>query len=49
MFLGSYTCKWLEPVGIMGRAVVDCPVLHRVGNHVRDRRVQLTAILDGLL
>ena len=49
MFLGSHTRKWLEPVGIMGRAVVDCPVFHRVGNHVRDRRIQFAAILDGLL
>ena len=49
MFLGSYTCKRLEPVGIVGRAIVDCPVLHRMGNHVRDRRIQFAAILDGLL
>ena len=49
MFLSSHTGKGLEPVGIMGRAVVDCPVFHRMGNHVSDRRVQFAAILDGLL
>ena len=49
MFLSGHTGKGLEPVGIVGRAVVDCPVFHRMGNHVRDRRIQLAAILDGLL
>ena len=49
MFLGGHAGQRLEPVGIMGRTVVDCPVFHRMGNHVSDRRVQFAAILDGLL
>ncbi len=35
----------LEPVGVMGRAMLHCPVLHRLCHNVRCRVVQLTAML----
>ena len=49
MLLRRYAGQWLEPVGIMGRAVVHRPLLHRVSNHVRDGGIQLVSLLDGLL
>ena len=39
----------LEPVGEVGRAVLDCPVLHGGGHRVGHRRIQLGSFLDGML
>ena len=39
----------LEPMGEVGRALLDGPVLHGVGHHARDLRVQCRALPHGLL
>ena len=39
----------LEPVGEVGRAVFDCPVLHCVGHRIGYRQVQLGPFLNGVL
>ena len=38
----------LEPVGVVGRALFDCPVLHGACNNVRNRAVKLLALCNGL-
>ena len=37
----------LEPVRVVGCSVRDRPVLHGLGNDVRDGRVQIGALIDG--
>ena len=39
----------LEPVRVMGRTVLECPLLHRLRNRIRDGRIELVALCDGLL
>ena len=38
----------LEPVGIVRRAVLDGPFLHGLRNRIRNGRVQLIPLIDGL-
>ena len=39
----------LEPVGKVGSALFDCPVLHGVGNDIGNLQIQVLAVLDGFL
>ena len=39
----------LEPMGVVGRALGDRPVLHCIGNHVCDGRVERPAFINCLL
>ena len=39
----------LEPVGVMGGALLDCPALHHAGHDVGDLQVQGLALLDRRL
>ena len=39
----------LEPVRVVGRTVLECPLLHRLRNRIRDGRIELVALCDGLL
>ena len=45
MLLRRDAGKRLEPVGIMGRAVLHRPVLHLLGNYVGGRLGQLAALV----
>ena len=38
----------LEPVGVVGRALADGPVFHRVGDDVRDRLIERGALCHRL-
>ncbi len=42
------TGKGLEPVGIMGSALLDSPILHRVGYNLRNHGIKLLALVNGL-
>ena len=44
VLFGSDACHRLEPVGKVGRALLDGPILHGVGNDVRHCDVQALAI-----
>ena len=46
VLLGGQPGHRLEPVGVMGRAVLHGPLPHRGGHDVGDRRVQRGALLD---
>ena len=39
----------LEPVRVVGRTVLERPLLHRLCNCIRDGRIELVALGDGLL
>ena len=47
VLLGGQPREWLEPVGVMTRSVLDRPILHRGGHHVRDGRVERLSMIDG--
>ena len=47
VLLGRETGERLEPVGEVGRAALDRPVLHRGGDDVGDARVERLAVIDG--
>ncbi len=49
VLLRSNACQRLEPVGIVGCAVFDGPLLHGMGHGIRDRGIQLIALGDGFL
>ena len=49
MLFRRYAGHGLEPVGIMGRALFQGPILHGVGHHARNGRVQRAAFLHGAL
>ena len=40
VFAGGKIVHRLEPVGVMGGSLLDGPVLHGAGHHIRDLRVQ---------
>ncbi len=46
MLLGGQPGHRVEDVGVVGGALLECPVLHRRGDRIGDRRVQLLALLD---
>ncbi len=46
MLLGRDAGEWLEPVRVVGRTMLERPLLHRMGNLVRDIDVQRIAVLD---
>ena len=48
VLFGSDAGQRLEPVGEMGGAVFDGPVLHRVGHSIGDLVIQARAFVDGL-
>ena len=48
MLLRSHAGERLEPVGKMGGAVLNGPVLHGVGYYIRNAGIQLRTILNGL-
>ena len=56
MLLGGDAGERLEPVGVVGRPVLDGPFLHRLGDGIRNRGLQLVAfghhfphaLVDGL-
>ncbi len=47
VFFGGDAGQRLEPVGVVGRAMGDSPVLHGSGHRVGDGSVQLRALVDG--
>ena len=47
VLLGGQAGERLEPVGVVGGAVLDGPVLHRGGHHVGHLRVERLAGVDG--
>ncbi len=49
VLFGGYTGHGLEPVGVMGDALFDGPVLHGVGHNVGHLQVQGSAVFDGAL
>ena len=46
VLLGGDTGEGLEPVGVMGGAFADGPILHGVGHDVGRLHAQLTAVLQ---
>ena len=48
MLLRSDAGQRLEPVGVVGGSLLDCPLLHLVGNHIRRGQIQLLALLNGI-
>ena len=46
MLLRSCTGQRLEPVRIMGRSLLDRPLLHRFRDLIRNERIQFSALLD---
>ena len=48
VLLGSDAGHRLEPVGVVGTALFDRPLLHRVGNGVRDLEIERNTVLDAL-
>ena len=48
MFFGRNACQGLEPVGIMGGSVLDRPVLHGLGDHIRVGGGEFSALLHDL-
>ena len=46
VLFGGEAGERLEPVGVVGRAVLDGPVLHRRGDDVGDLRVERLAVID---
>ncbi len=46
MLLGGRTREGLEPVREVGRSLLERPLLHRLGDTVGNRRIELGAILD---
>ena len=49
MLLCGDSGQRLEPVRVVGRTVLECPLLHRLCNRIRDGRIELVALCDGLL
>ena len=49
VLLGGYAGQGLEPVGKMGRAALNGPVLHRGGNCVGDVIIETRSFVNGLL
>ena len=49
VLFGGDTGQRLEPVGEVGRAVLDCPVLHGRGDSIGHGGVELGPLLDGVL
>ena len=47
VLLGGNAGERLEPVGIMGGALFDGPVLHNTGNHVGHVQIQRLALVNG--
>jgi len=47
MLLGREAGERLEPVGEVGRAILDGPVLHRRGDDIGHLRVERLAPVDG--
>ena len=48
MLLGRDAGQRLEPVRVVRGALLDCPFLHGVGNHIGHLEVQRLTLLDGL-
>ena len=48
VLLGGETGEREEDVGVVGRALFDCPILHRRGDDIGDRRVELGPCFDRL-
>ena len=48
VLLGGHACHGLEPVGKVGTAKLDCPVLHRVGYYIRDSDVKGLSVFHRL-
>ena len=46
MLFGGDSGHRLEPVGEMRRTLFDRPILHRVGDHVRDIAIELAPALN---
>jgi len=46
VLFSGHAGHWLEPVGVVGRAFFQRPVLHGVGDHARQIRIQRTAFLN---
>ena len=49
MLLGGNAGQRLEPMGKVGRAVLDGPILHGIRHHIRYLVVQASALVNGLL
>ena len=49
MLFGGEASEGLEPVGVMGCAVFDGPVLHRRGDDIGQVRLKTLAVDDGPL
>ena len=49
MLLGGEAGHRLEPVGIVGGALFQCPCLHAVGNGVGGFQMQMSAVFQTLL
>ena len=47
VLLGGNACQRLEPMGEMGRTVLDGPILHCARNDVGDAAVDLVTVCDG--
>ena len=48
MFFCGDAGKGLEPVGVMGGAVFNSPVLHGFGNHIRCGKRKLSAVFHNV-
>ena len=48
MLFRRYPGKRLEPVGVMGRAPLNSPILHRMGYHICNAWIQFCPIFNGL-
>ena len=49
MLLRRRAGQRLEPMGIMGCALLQRPFLHLMGHHISHRQVKLLTLPDGLL
>ena len=49
VLLGGNAGQRLEPMGKVGRAVLDGPILHGIRHHIRYLVVQASALVNGLL
>ena len=49
VLLRRHSGHGLEPVGVVGSALFDGPLLHLMGHHIRRGQIQLLALLYGFL
>ena len=48
VLLGSTFCQWLEPVGVVGYAILVSPLLDAFGYGVGDVTVETSSVVDDI-